>query len=343
MSNNNDQFSDDPRGNQPWLHSLLNQVFGDSVTSLKVEPITSDTHETAGYMADVYRIHLTGDSLPASIILKTQAADPIRARMAEQFQSYNKEAQFYKTLAQTSLCQTPLCYYNDPAQFLLMLEDLTPQSQVIPAQGASPRQSREAIMSLALVHASQPQSQTALPEFSDGFTAAASDMQTFGRQALNQLATSPAVNFMKHYTESSLDFLPLFQERQMVFSHMDYRNDNLAYTDRGVIAFDWGEFSFAPPGFDFACYMVTSISAKDRQALEAELLDGYIDVTNRHGNPIRRDELRASYLLSIPPSFYLAALVLDRGEYVKGHHLANLCLSALEDHLTEIQRLYGTV
>ena len=245
-----------------------------------------------------------------------------------------------RRLADSITCPTPHCYYNDSDQFLLILEDLTPLSRNNPGVGASAKQSTDAIASLAKLHATEQPTDLTLPGFSHGFTAAAPDMQGFGIAALDRFATSQAVQFMRHYAANSLTYLPLFNAQPMVLSHMDYRSDNLAYTDRGVVVFDWGEFSLAPPGFDLACYLVTSIDAMDRRTREAELMDIYLTVSADHDVLINAEALKASYLLSIPPAFYLAALMLERGEEDRGRQFGQRCLAAIEDHLPELQRLY---
>ena len=57
---------------------------------------------------------------------------------------------------------------------------------------------------------------------------------------------------------------------------MDYRLDNMRISNDELILFDWGECSLAPPGFDLAYFMITSLTPHNRRAWEASLLNTYL-------------------------------------------------------------------
>ena len=114
---------------------------------------------------------------------------------------------------------------------------------------------------------------------------------------------------------------------------MDFRLDNMRISGDDLILFDWGECSLAAPGFDLAYFLITSLTTSNRRTWEQTLLDTYHRVLAENGIRYRREELFDSYRLAVPPSFYLAALVLTRGHQDYGMTLAERCLGAAEDHM----------
>jgi len=331
--------------------AFLSAALNCEITAVEVHPIDGNTPaeqgtshaQVNGYMADVFRLVLTGERAPASVILKRQASDPKRALIAERFHAYAKEHDFYQHLASVIPGYVPHCYYQRDQPFVLLLEDLGLASIPNQSNGATHTQCDLAITSLAHVHNQLNQhlkndSLPSRPHFADGFKAAALDMQTFGMKALNQMVDNPAVQFMQRYAQNAHQFLPLFNNLPMHFSHMDYRNDNLIYQPEKVVMIDWGESCIAPMGFDLGYYLVTSISVSQRRERELTLLQSYL--AGLDAGP-SEEALKKAYLLSLPPAFYLAALIIDQGDIDKGQLLASRCLAAIEDHLQELKGLYS--
>ena len=309
---------------------FLSETLGGLVESFQIESIGFGE----GYMSDLYRITLQGTGLPATVILKRPSGDPERLELATRFNSYGREQHFYRELSEHSAIRSPRCYFNADYEFLIFLEDAGRWPVIDAASGASFDQAITAITHLAKLHASHwASAPEAVAPFSDGFEAAALDMSSFVNDRLTEFPQSKAVKFMKQYARLSIDYLPLFASQKQVFSHMDFRLDNMRISGDDLILFDWGECSLAAPGFDLAYFLITSLTTSNRRTWEQTLLDTYHRVLAENGISYRREELFDSYRLAVPPSFYLAALVLTRGHQDYGMTLAGRCLGAVEDHM----------
>jgi hypothetical protein len=308
----------------------LSQALGSLVESFQIESIGSGE----GYMSDLYRITLQGNALPGSVILKRPSGDAEKLELATRFNSYGREQYFYRELSEHSAIRSPRCYFNADHEFLLLLEDAGMWPVIDVASGASLDQAITAVTHLARLHASHwASAPEAVAHFSAGFEAAAMDMSSFVHDRLSELPQSRPVQFMQQYASHSINYLPLFSEQKQVFSHMDFRLDNLRISGDDLMLFDWGESSLAPPGFDLAYFLITSLTTRNRRAWEETLLDTYHQNLVANDIGYSRDELFNSYRLAVPPGFYLAALVLTRGHQDYGMILAERCLGAIDDHL----------
>ena len=316
----------------------LSQALGGLVESFQVESIGSGE----GYMSDLYRITLQGRALPDSVILKQPSGDPEKLALASRFNSYGREQYFYRELSEYSAIRTPRCYFNADHQFLLLLEDAGLWPVIDVTSGASFAQAITAVTHLARLHASHWRcSPEAAAHFSSGFEAAALDMSSFVIDRLGELPQSSPVQFMNQYASQSINYLPLFLAQKQVFSHMDFRLDNMRIDGDDLMLFDWGECSLAAPGFDLAYFLITSLTTRNRRTWEGTLLDTYHRVLTTNGIQYDRDELFNSYRLALPPGFYLAALVLTRGHQDYGMTLAQRSLGAIDDHLPFILKQFG--
>ena len=316
---------------------FLSKTLGGLVESFQIESIGFGE----GYMSDLYRITLQGTGLPATVILKRPSGDPERLELATRFNSYGREQHFYRELSEHSAIRSPRCYFNADYEFLIFLEDAGRWPVIDVTSGASFDQAITAITHLAKLHASHwASAPEAVAPFSDGFEAAALDMSSFVNDRLTEFPQSKAVKFMKQYARLSIDYLPLFASQKQVFSHMDFRLDNMRISGDDLILFDWGECSLAAPGFDLAYFLITSLTTRNRRTWEQTLLDTYHRVLAENGIRYRREELFDSYRLAVPPSFYLAALVLTRGHQDYGMTLAGRCLGAVEDHMLFMMRQF---
>ncbi len=316
----------------------LSQALGSLVESFQIEPIGSGE----GYMSNLYRITLQGAALPDSIILKLPSTDTEKFSLAGRFNSYDREQHFYRALATRSSVRTPRCYFNADNEFLLLLEDAGHWPIIDVTAGASLFEATIAVTHLARLHASYwttpPES---VESFSTGFKAAAVDMSSFVLGRLAELAQTRSVAFMRQYASHSINHLPLFTQQKQVFSHMDYRLDNMRISNDELILFDWGECSLAPPGFDLAYFMITSLTPHNRRAWEASLLNTYLQTLALEGVQYSHQALHDSYRLALPPGFYLAALVLTSGDQAYGLMLAERCLETIDDHLPFLTERFG--
>lgn len=318
-----------------WVSTQMGRQIG----PIRIEPVG------AGYMSDVYRVEWQTDALEpnpvSSLVLKLSAEPGVRRAVAESFGSYAKESRFYQAFAAQTGVRVPKCYFNlldNAGNFALGLEDLTSIPAVSNTSGATLPQTRLAMETLARLHARYWRDLPAtVPDFLSGFTPAAETLAAIKPEAL--FKSPGASNLMACYMEDSMRHLPGFLEQPQVFSHMDYRLDNLKFNEAELILLDWGELSGAPPGFDIANFLVTSVTAENRQAWEREALTCYLSHLHQQGIEYHEADLLASYQSCLPSMVYLPVLVSRTDQKYAGN-LLNRLESALLTHLPTLSRIY---
>ncbi len=317
-------------------HEELSNAMGRSVQSCTMEPLQgrSRGNLAEGYMADVFRLSLMIDREPHSLIMKVASSDSERRDIAERFGSYRNEQRFYRELNDGLPFRVPRCYYNASDRFLLLLEDLGDEGTVDTLQGASLEQAKQAIRTLAQIHAHfhrhPPEGNQPI---TTGLTSASTDMKTFVLDGLMTMtwANSSALALARHYTAHSTDFTHLFQQQNQVFTHLDFRLDNLKFLDE-VVVLDWGESTRAPAGFDLASFLTSSITVNNRRDWEQPLLALYKDVRADIDEAFTPDRIFDEYRLALLPALYLPGLVAAHGDREEGKELLARNLAAIEDH-----------
>ncbi len=306
--------------------ALISRLIGKPVTSLALSAID----EQRGYMASVYRAKLTGNNVPASVIIKFASESAAQRSLADRFNSYKKETRFYADLAEDLPVATPTCLYNAADSFLLILEDLGPGAIT---DTVSLTDAALAMQTMATIHGHfRQRPPDGFPDISEGLEAAVPDMRGFVTDRLGELPTRPGLALMARYAANSDKTIDRFKHWPKVFCHLDFRLDNLRFLANELVVFDWGEATMAPPGFDLATFMVTSMDVDLRRASELSLLKRYHQHLETYQTGISFDTVYESYQLALLPAFYLAALVMTDGELAEGMRLADRCLSAIEDH-----------
>jgi hypothetical protein len=87
--------------NAEWLTAVLD---GGTVTDIRSERIAEGT----GFSALLYRLHLVGEGVPSSVIVKLPAQSEARGAM-ELLGGYQRELSFYRHVAGRAPIQTPHC------------------------------------------------------------------------------------------------------------------------------------------------------------------------------------------------------------------------------------------
>jgi hypothetical protein len=102
-----------------WLTAEL----GAPVVAVEIERIAQDS----GFSSLLYRLHLTGDGVPPTLIAKLPAQSEARSAM-EMLGGYRRELAFYQLVAGRAPMQTPRVYaariVDGTADFVLLMEDL---------------------------------------------------------------------------------------------------------------------------------------------------------------------------------------------------------------------------
>src|SRR5690606_1571258 len=125
----------------------LSAVLGGTVRTVDVERIGT------GQIALCYRLVLTGDDVPSSLVAKLPSPDPATRRMLAG--AYRGEARFYSDIEPSVAVRTPTCYHvasGEDGEFTLLLEDAAPALPGDQLAGCTVDEAHDAVRNLAGLH-----------------------------------------------------------------------------------------------------------------------------------------------------------------------------------------------
>ena len=268
----------------------LTDIFGGAaVRDFTVERIGT------GQMSECYRVALTyadEKSGPASVVLKVAAADPSSRQTGLAMGLYEREVDFYTTIAPGLDGPIAPCYHAayDPATgaFDLVLGDAAPAVVGDEISGATAEQARLALSQLALVHG----------PLLDDQTLAANDR--FNRESpVNQaLIATLYAGFIERYRDQIAEehrevcerlvqtfdaYLAGEAERDgpRGLIHGDYRLDNMLFgqpgADRPLTVVDWQTVTWGPAFTDVAYFLGCALPIERRREHYDTLLAAYTE------------------------------------------------------------------
>jgi hypothetical protein len=234
-----------------------------------------------------YRLLLDWDGESPTVIAKMAGGD-IQARR-QVAGGYRREVGFYSQLVATLDIRAPYCWYSaitdDAQNFTLIMEDLAPRKPGRQVEGCTLNQARDAILSLAGLHASRwndqslfdldfiPPTTGARAEFLGGLTVAGTEqfVARFGAEL------EPADVMTLQECGRAVGPWLLIRPRPVGVCHGDFRLDNLMFPPEGhgVVVIDWQTLDIAPPARDLAYFLGTSLKVKLRRVAQDELISLY--------------------------------------------------------------------
>jgi hypothetical protein len=276
------------------LDGLTPQWVGEAL-GCRVDSVSASQVGT-GQIGTCYRLALTGDDVPASVLVKLPAADQgSRDLLAG---AYRGELLFYTEIAPTVAVRVPACHYAamtpDSGDFTLVMEDLAPARQGDQIAGCTVDQARDAVVNLAGLHG---------PRWCDPTL---EDLDNLARQGPEDVAL--LVELAPPTTELFIDGLgdllsaedretlracaevvgpwSLVRSERYTLVHGDYRLDNLMFRPDGApgsVALDWQTLSLGLPARDLAYFVGTSLEPDVRRAHERDLVATYHAALTSHG------------------------------------------------------------
>ncbi|MCT7659106.1 ecdysteroid 22-kinase family protein [Mycobacterium deserti] len=301
-----------------WLTEALRSEAGidtATVTRIHCEQIAMDS----GFSSLLYRLHLSGDDVPSTVIAKLPAQSEARGAM-DLLGGYRREVAFYRDIAGHAPMDTPRVYTariaDNGVDFVLLLEDLAQWDNADHLAGLSMNRARTCIEQLAGLHAwsENRASSVALEPFPSIDTPIARDLLLPAFEPGWQIyrehtsATVPdAISaFAERFAERAVEALPVLTERDMLL-HGDIRADNLFFVgDRMKVV----DFQFAARGAGAAdvAYLVTQgLPVDAREGHDEALVREYLDHVARHGvddygfdDAWRHYRFAAVYLMVLP-------------------------------------------
>lgn len=291
-----------------WLTDAL----GTTVTGVVAERIAQDS----GFSSLLYRLHLTGDGVPETMIAKLAAQSEARGAM-ELLGGYRRELAFYRDIAGRAPMDAPHVYAarmaDDSADFVLLLEDLRDWDNADHLAGLSIDRARLCITQLAGLHAwsVQPSNTAALQVFPRFDMPAVRDLlvPAFGpgwdvyRAHSDAPVPEAVARFAERFTEHAATALDGLTERSMLL-HGDIRADNMFFAGDRMKVVDY-QFACVGAGAADIAYLVSQgLPTEIRRGQDEALLRGYLDSLGDIGYSFdeawRHYRLAASFLMVLP-------------------------------------------
>jgi hypothetical protein len=315
-----------------WLTATLD---GGTVSEVRAERIAEDS----GFSSLLYRVHLVGDGVPPSVIVKLPAVSEARGAM-ELLGGYRRELSFYRHVAGRAPMQTPRVYAarlaEDSADFVLVLEDLCDWDNADHLAGLSLNRARLCIEQLAGLHAwsTDPGNTAVLEAFPSIDTPIARDLlvPAFGPgwQVYLEHATNPVsaavTGFAERFTESAGQALQALAERAMLL-HGDIRADNLFFDGDRLKVVDFQFASLGAGVADIAYLVSQGLPTDVRRGNDEELVRAYLSCLRAHGvTDYTFDEAWRQYRFAVAYLMVLPVITLNGWEAMPERSRA-LCMT----------------
>lgn len=273
-----------PLGIDAVTPQWLTAAFGSAVTDVRAEQIAMES----GFSSLLYRLHLTGDGIPSTLIAKLPAVSEARGAM-DLMGGYRREVAFYRDVAGSAPMATPDVYVaqiaDNGVDFVLLLEDLARWDNADHLAGLSIDRARTCLESLAGLHAwsCQPTNRDVLEQFpsidNPMIREAMVPAFDYGWQLYldkSDSAVSPAVaEFFAHFADRTPLALSALTEHDMLI-HGDIRADNMFFDGDALKVVD---FQFAARGSgvaDVAYLLTQGLPVETRTGQDEALLREYL-------------------------------------------------------------------
>jgi aminoglycoside phosphotransferase (APT) family kinase protein len=322
-----------------WLTAALDAT----VTDVRAEQIAQDS----GFSSLLYRLHLTGDGIPATLIAKLPAESEARGAM-EMLGGYRRELAFYQDIAGRAPMETPRVYtarmVDGTADFVLLLEDLADWDNADHLSGLSMDRARICIEALAGLHAWSTTNPAALVPFPSMDTAIARDLlvPAFapGWQVYLDKSSVPVpdavADFAARFAESAGQALEGLAERSMLL-HGDIRADNLFFDGDRIKVVDFQFASTGAGAADIAYLVSQGLPTEVRRGHDEALVREYLGHLAGFGvSDYSFDEAWRHYRFAVAYLMVLPVITLNGWDALPERSRA-LCLKLTERAVSAIE------
>lgn len=343
-------FPVDPQFVTPeWLSEIL----GGDIRSLRLEQIGVGV----GLLGRVFRVHLQGNNVPASVVVKFATLDErARTALGEDLQLYLKEVRFYQEIGDANPLPAARPYFAaiDEAthDFILVLEDLQRLRLADQTIGCTPGDAETVVDAIARQHAHWWESHRLStlpwlrPYATPPFPAVLAANAKAAWPRFVELVGAELSPQLRDFGQRLPRLIPWYLEQisrpPCTFIHGDLRLDQLFFGtgpgDPPVTALDWQVTQLGRGAYDLAYFVSQSLATETRRTCEAALIERYIGRLADAGIDYPAGELERDYRLTTALCFIYPLLVAGRIEVVNDRHLdllhtmANGAAAAIEDN-----------
>lgn len=251
----------------------LGEALGREVDHFTVAPLG----EGVGVIGLVTRVTVEPAGDFSTLIAKFAASAPENREVANTYNMYEREYQFYSQVAEAVPIKAPRCYHAgfDPQSknFVLLLEDLQGYRLGDQVTGCTTREAEQVVDALAAFHRATWQ-----PDQFDGFGIHNSEAQiqgmTMGFEAgwpvvhnnFPDLVTDDIFNKANGLHEKVRPLLNKFCEPPLCIAHGDLRLDNVFFRDDEIALVDFQATCKSAPEHDLAYFITQSLKTDVRNS-----------------------------------------------------------------------------
>ena len=307
-----------------------------TITAVQAERIAEDT----GFSARLYRLSLTGDGLPDSVVVKLPAESDARGGM-ELLGGYRREFAFYRHIAPVAPLSTAHCHIAriEGDTFVLVLEDLRDWDNADHLAGLSLHRARACIAALADLHAwsVREADPAALQDFPSMDNPLTRDLLlpafTPGWQLYldkSGRSVSPAIaEFADRFAELAPQALAALSVRSMLL-HGDIRADNVFFRGDELKIVDFQLAVRGAGAADIAYLVSQGLPASVRRGHDETLVREYLaELAQRGVTDYGFDEAWRHYRLGVALLLYMPVVALLTWDVVP-ERSRRLCLTLID-------------
>ncbi len=280
-----------------WLTEALREAGNDlTVDSLEATPIGT------GQMSQSIRVvHRSSgpdaETIPSSLVVKLPGLSEA-ARAGGAGGAYPSEVRFYSSIADTVAIAVPGCHLarlgDDPADFVLILDDMAPANQGDQIAGCTESQANAAVTALAGLAGPRWGDPTLMdvdgldrpsPETAGFWGAVFHDAVVTFRERYRDRLRAEDAEILEGAAQRMTGWM-LGRPERFSLIHGDFRLDNLLFDpDDGatVTTVDWQTLGIGLPARDLAYFCGTSLEVAPRRTLERKLVGTYTRALAAHG------------------------------------------------------------
>ncbi len=338
-------MTDVPLGIDAVTPQWLTAALGAEVTDVRAEQIAQDS----GFSSLLYRLHLTGDGVPSTLIAKLPAVSEARGAM-ELLGGYRRELAFYQVVAGRAPMGTPRVYtarmIEGTADFVLLLEDLAGWDNADHLAGLSMNRARVCVEALAGLHAWSTTNPAALEAFPSIDTSIARDLlvPAFdpGWQVYLDKSSLPVpaavADFAARFADHAGAALEALTERSMLL-HGDIRADNLFFDGERMKVVDFQFASVGAGAADIAYLVSQGLPTEVRRGHDEALVREYLAHLASHGvSDYGFDDAWRHYRFAVAYLMVLPVITLN-GWAAMPERSRALCLKLTERAVSTIDEL----
>jgi hypothetical protein len=274
-----------------WLHS----VTGLDVAGVEVEQIGVGI----GVSSALYRLKLSGEGCPQSVIVKLPALDPAAVFTSTVLRMYIREVRFFEELAPLVPCRVPTFHHGqvdeETSSFVVVMEDLSAMRIVDQLEGMAVEDAERAVDALAAWHAQwwrqaddlaekgltvslgDPIYPAVLPMvFAEGWAKLTSELDI----PESILAIGP------RYSDAIARLLSDLSQAPTTMLHGDFRADNILFdADGAPVLLDFQLIGTGSGAYDLAYFVTQSLAPEVAAEHETALFDRWCDGLRAAGVP----------------------------------------------------------